>query len=208
MIDTGLLAKLRLEQERRGVLPNSIVSREGRVKALMTWMDERPIFDATRADVEAFLDSRNLSSSSRRTYLSHIHAFFAWAMDDELTTADPTAKIKRPALRRAVPRPVSEEKVAFALSLATPEIRCMLLLEAVQGLRCQEVAGLTSEDIDLENETLFVAHGKGDKQRTLPLHPLVADCLPDTKGPLFRLRDGRQMKAHNVSHILNEHLHA
>lgn len=205
---TDLLARLRLSQERRGVLENSIVAREGRVKALMAWMEPKSAFDATREDVEAFLDSRNLASSSRRCYLSHLHAFYAWAIDEGLTSSDPTAKITRPILRRAVPRPVSEEKIAFALKLATPEIRCMLLLEAVQGLRCQEVAGLMSEDIDRENETLFVAHGKGDKQRTLPLHPPVAACLPDRPGPLFRLRDGRQMKAHNVSAILNDHLHS
>ena len=204
---TDLLARVRLEQETRA-LQNSIVAREGRVKALMAWMEPKGIFQAQRDHVEAFLDSRNLASSSWRGYLSHFHAFFKWAILEELTDTDPTARIERPILRRALPRPVSEEKIAFALDLAPPEIRCKLLLEAVMGLRCQEVAGVCSEDIDRENETLLVVHGKGDKERMLPLHPLVAACLPDRKGPLFVLRNGRQMKAHNVSHILAEHLHA
>ena len=43
---TDLLARLRLEQERRGVLENSIVAREGRVKALMAWMEPKGIFEA------------------------------------------------------------------------------------------------------------------------------------------------------------------
>jgi site-specific recombinase XerD len=206
---TDLLARLRLSQERRGVLENSIVAREGRVKALMAWMEPQSIFDASRADVEAFLDSRNLVSSSRRCYLSHLHAFYAWAIDEELTTEDPTAKITRPKLRRATPRPISDESLSFALKLAPDnQIRCFLLLGALQGLRCQEIAGLSAEDIDRQNETLFVRHGKGGKERTLPLHPTVAAALPTGSGRLFRLRDGRPMKAFNVSHVLNEHLRA
>jgi len=52
-------------------------------------------------------------------------------------------------------------------------VRCWLLLAAYQGLRCQENAGLKREDVLYELDLLRVVHGKGGKQRLIPLHPEV-----------------------------------
>jgi hypothetical protein len=73
MQPTEILAGLRRGQERRGVLPTSIEAREAVVRRFMAYVAPKPVFDATRTDVEEWLDSRNLSSGTRRGYLSHLH---------------------------------------------------------------------------------------------------------------------------------------
>jgi integrase/recombinase XerC len=208
LTNNELLARLRREQERRGVLPNSIVARERRVKALMRWMEPRPILEASREDIESYLDELQITSSSRAGYLSHFHALFKFAVEEALLTVTPTAGITRPRRRRRLPRPTGDADVVRAIEEAGGDLKCFLLLAAYQGLRCQEIAGLAGEDVDRDAGVLMVRHGKGDRDRIMPLHPAVDEALPVelVAGPLFRLADGRPMRPHNVSHHIRSHL--
>jgi integrase len=209
--DAILLRALRLEQQRRGIVEGSILAREGRVKALMAWMAPAPVLTATRQDVELFLDSLGqpdgLKATTRRTYLSHLHAFFTWATDEGLIAQAPTARILRPKSRPALPRPISDAALARALAGASGQLRCFLLLAAYQGLRCIEIAGLEGEDVDRVRQLLFVRRGKGGKHRTLPLHPEVAAALPRREGPLFYMPAGTPVRPNNVSFQVAEYLH-
>jgi integrase len=202
-----LLKEVRLDQERRGVLSGSILSRERRVKALMEWAKPRSMLDLGREDIQRYLDELGISAASRRNYLSHYHAFYSWAVKAEYTTAVPTLGIVRPKLRKYLPRPIPNEELIRAIDSAPDSVRCYLTLMAYQGLRCQEVAGLEGQDVDRTMGLLHVRHGKGGKERSLPLHPRVATVLPSGSGPLFHLKNGKQTKPHNVSHAVNRFLH-
>ncbi len=214
--DDELLSGLQRDQERRGVLPNSILTRRRRVKRLMAWMAPRSILDATREDIETHLDGLAISPMTRRDYLGHFHSFFTWAHDEELVDEVPTRRIPRPKKRQRLPRPISDEDLTRAIALApNDQLRCFLLLGAYQGLRCQEIAGLHVEDVDPANGLLRVRDGKGSKERSLPLHPEVTEALkalpmpPD--GPIFLMRhpdhSGQQIEPHNVGHQINRFLH-
>jgi integrase/recombinase XerC len=141
------------------------------------WLDGGSFLDASREDVESFLDARNLGARARYTWISHIHCFYSWAIMEEHATFNPTARIQRPKLRRALPRPASSDELQLALCGATPEQRCWIVLGAFQGLRCQEIAGLRREDILGAEGLLRVVHGKGGHERLLPLHPEVFEAL-------------------------------
>ena len=173
----------------------------------MLWMQPQPVLEAEREDIERYLDTLQITSASRAGYLSHFHAFFRWAHDVGLVDEIPTARITRPRRRRRLPRPTGDADVVRAIDEATGDLKCYLLLAAYQGLRCQEIAGLEGDDIDWDAQLLLVRHGKGDKDRILPLHPVVAEALADLPkaGPLFRLTDGRPMRPHNVSHRIQAH---
>ena len=55
---TELLRLHRLAQDRRGIQPNSIEKREQYLRAFARWLDPRGLLDASRQDVELFLDKR------------------------------------------------------------------------------------------------------------------------------------------------------
>jgi hypothetical protein len=83
-----------------------------------------------------------------------------------------------------------DDDLARALAGASGMTKCWLLLGAFEGLRCQEIAGLEREDVIEGEMKLRVVHGKGRKERMLPLHPEVLAALPalpmPLAGPLFR----------------------
>ena len=80
----------------------------------------------------------------------------------------------------------------------------------LDGLRACEIAGLRGEDVDLSRNVLFVADGKGGKQRCVPMHLRVAAILEDapTRGPVWHTRDGSPVTANLVSVVCNGHLRA
>ena len=135
------------------------------------------ILSSTRQDVESYLDNRQIGARTRYWWISTLHAFYDWAITEGLTTDDPTKAIARPKMRRSLPRPMSDEDLRRALDVAPPKERCWVALAALQGLRCQEIAGLRRDDV-LDSEGLLrVVHGKGGHERLLPLHREVLAAL-------------------------------
>lgn len=166
-----LIAGHHLDQGRRGVLPSSVRRRDEAVRAFARYLEPRGLLEATRGDVEEFLDRRHIGARTRYTWLSHLHAFYAWAEREELSSNDPTARIVRPRLRRSLPRPADTDQLRQALEVADPQRRCWVLLAAFMGLRCQEIAGIRREDVLEADGVLRVVKGKGGKERLLPSTP-------------------------------------
>ena len=210
MNNDELLRRARTDQERRGQLPNTIRQRTLRLRAFARHLGERSLLEATREDIEAFLDERDIKPGTRYGWVSHIHCFYEWAIDQELTTTDPTTRIRRPKLRRSLPRPADTSQLQDALHYGDPMLRCWITLAAYQGLRVQEIAGLDRMDIDLAEGRLRVVHGKGAKERVLPLHPDVAEaliCLPMPKtGRIFQRPRGGGYSPAELSRVFNQRL--
>lgn len=209
--DDELLASHRREQERRGLSELSIRNRQSELVRFATFIAPTPILEATRHDVLAWLDSRPLTHDSWRNALVHLRGFYRWALDEEYLEALPTARITPPRQRRGLPRPMPDADVARAIAAAPSSVmRAWLLLGVFAGLRCCEIAGLEACDVR-EEGTLLVRHGKGRKERAVPLHPevvaaLVALPMP-VSGPLFPAPDGRPVAPYVVSQGMNRHLH-
>ena len=201
MTNTELIAAHHTDQIRRGLMPSSIRQRDDRMTIFAKWLSTTNLLDATRQDVESFLDERDIGARTRYAWLSHLHGFYAWAIRDELTGEDPTARIVRPKMRRALPRPAATAELRHALTVAQPHERCWILLAAYMGLRCQEIAGMRREDV-LEGEGLLrVTKAKGGKERLLPLHPEVLGALralpmPRTGWVFTRPRGGAYTPMH------------
>jgi integrase len=183
MTNDDLIRGHHRDQFRRGLLPRSISRRDDNLRTFAKWLDDMPLLDATRDDVERFLDERKVrgggpvTARTRYGWLSHLHGFYAWAIRDDLSAFDPTARIIRPKMRRTLPRPAATSELLSALGDASPKHRCWLLLAAYQGMRCQEIAGLRREDV-LDTEGLLrVSKAKGATERMMPLHPDVLAAL-------------------------------
>jgi site-specific recombinase XerD len=197
-----LLTAHRIHQERRGNLPRSIEKREGSLQSFAHWLEPRTLLEATKNDIETFLDTRRgrqtraLNTKTRYHWLSHLHSFYAWAINEELTDRDPTLAIPRPKMRRNLPRPIADEDLERAMAEAPPQMRAMLALAAYQGMRCQEIAGLAREDVldTREPPLIVVVKGKGGYQRVLPLHAEALSalrCLPLPRtGAVFHMAKG------------------
>ena len=210
--DAGeLLERYRLDQRRRGLSALYTADMGYVVEAFGDYLAPRSPLDASREDVEAWLDSLGIGLGARRNYLGHLHGFFTFAADVTGETEIPTARIRRPKVPRLVPRPVRDEHLRRAFDGAPDAtLRAWLLLAAYGGLRCLEIAGLDAEDVDDAGGVLRVRRGKGAKGRAVPLHPealedLEAHPMP-AAGAVFRMADGRRVPAYVVSQRINRHL--
>lgn len=152
-------------------MPRTIYKRCSQLLTWTRWCEDRGgIAAQDHEDVQRFLDARRIGSRTRYHWLSSLHVFYRWAIDNERLDHDPTVKVVRPRLRRSLPRPVSDGDLEIALAMADPMMRAWLTLMALAGLRCAEVGRLRTEDLVHERTMLRIV-GKGDRERIVPLHP-------------------------------------
>jgi integrase/recombinase XerC len=200
-----LIAGYRRDMERRGLAHATV---DKRTRNLRLFESEVGLV-ATKEQVEVWLDGRGLVAKSRSVWLSHLACFYSWAVQDGRLKVDPTARIQRPKLRRKLPRPIPDKDLRKALANADPRMRCWLLLGALAGLRCQEIAGVAVEDVLEDAGQLRVVDAKGGTERMVPLHPEVLKALRELlppRGPVFRGTRGR-VTAGDVSHKTGDYLH-
>jgi integrase len=60
---------------------------------------------------------------------------------------DPTGKLVRPRVPRALPHPIADDRLLTTIADAPPRIRPWLVLAAVCGLRAMEIANLRPTDV-------------------------------------------------------------
>lgn len=138
----------------------------------------RTLADATRHDCEAFL-ARPLAPGSRRVYRSTLRHFYAWAVEEGLLAASPAEKVPPIRVPHGTPRPVSDDQLRQALAAAPPRMRAWLLLMALAGLRCMEVAALAPRDL-VETDggwLLMLRETKGGGAAVVPAHEAVVGAL-------------------------------
>lgn len=129
----------------------------------------------TADDLVEFAAMQTWSLSTRRGRRTTLRSFYKWAKTTGRIASNPAKalpKVKQ-VLGRA--RPCPERVYQEALARADQRERIMLRLAADHGLRRAEVAGIHSRDLveDLVGWSLIV-HGKGRRERSVPLNPRVA----------------------------------
>jgi integrase len=161
-----------------GFRPRTVASRRDCLEAFARFVAPKDLLHATRLDVESYL-GRPLKQESRRAYLGHLRAFYRWAVDEELLTVDPTARIPAVRVPRAMPRPIGTADLERALALADRRMRAWLLLMALAGLRCIEVAALRPADLmPTDSGTLlWLRECKGGGTASVPAHPAILEAL-------------------------------
>lgn len=203
-----LLSQYRTHLTRRHLAGSTINRYLTDLRAFARWLDPTPITEATRDQIEVFLDGRDLDAArTRYRWLSELHRFYAWAVAHEKMAVDPTLQIERPRLSRLLPRPIGDDDLARAIEVAGPLMKAWLTLAAYGGLRCAEIA--TLDRAGLQPSSMRIV-GKGGHERVVPLHPQIREALAGVSlsrsGPVFRRKDGRPFTAKEVSRRLSAYL--
>jgi integrase/recombinase XerC len=126
-----------------------------------------------------------------------IRTFYAWALRRSVVERDPAAMLGRPKAASRLPTvlraaeaadlveapvnlPSSRDRADDASAALERAIalrdRAVLELLYGSGLRVGELTGLTLDRIDLDRARVIV-HGKGDKEREVPLSEYASDAL-------------------------------
>lgn len=168
-----------------------------------------PAVDADAEQVTEWI-GRNRSQRSAITVasdLSKVRAFYRWALAAGLRADDPTILIKAPRRPRRQPRPITDAQYWRLVDAATSlELRAMLLLAGLAGLRVHEVAKMHGRDIDHDARTLTVT-GKGGHRHTVPVHPeILAVAARMPRGYWFPSQRSRHLGGREVSQRIRLHM--
>lgn len=130
------------------------------------------------------------------------------ARNGALVDFDPTDGIPKPKTKKGTPHPITDESLQRALDNSDRLMRCWLLIGALCGARCIEIANIYREDVhETDPEPwLHLRRCKGGKVRDVPLHDEAAAALHD----LPMAESGRLWDRTNaqVSREINDHLHS
>jgi len=148
---------------RRGFAVNTRQHRSGLVRRWFVFIGD-DWQQATFRDVEAFADDLGVGASSQRAHLSHLRAFYRWAMREGIADHNPVDLVDLPRVGTRLPRPAPDDAIAHVLAVADAPLAAMVGVMATAGLRCCEIAALRWRDVDLARGEAIVL-GKGNRER-------------------------------------------
>ena len=124
--------------------------------------------------------SHEWARETRRSYRSSLRSFFRWTVHVGIRTDDPSQSLGIVRPTDPNPHPAPRRAIQDALHLATPREHLAIRLAAEAGLRRGEVVLVHADDVveDLLGWSLIV-HGKGGKERTVPLGDGLALAVRD-----------------------------
>jgi integrase/recombinase XerC len=184
-------------------------------------MTERSLAKLSQADIRAFITARRqegLGAGGVQRALAAVRSFYKFLAKEGVLENAAARSIRTPRVRRSLPRPLSVVDAARAIEDAgTHDVEwlgardaALLTLLYGAGLRISEALGLKRGDVPL-GETLTVI-GKGRKERSVPVLPLVATALDEyaakipftgaPASPLFLSRRGRPMSAREAQSLM------
>ena len=114
---------------------------------------------------------RQATSTTVNGYFRALRTFFNWLEREELIIENPFKNLKPPKIDKKVIQALSPTeidrlfKVCSGKSMLDVRNKAILSVFLDTGLRISELANLTLNDVNIDNASLFIRHGKGGKQR-------------------------------------------
>jgi len=143
----------------------------------------------TPADLRAHMAARRgggLVNTSAARELSALKAFLIFAREQAGLADTASPRLRSPRVKKGIPRPVTPDEAVGLAEMVHDNAnadwigardRAVLLLMYGAGVRIAEALSLTGADLDL-GETITIT-GKGNKQRVVPLLPVVRAAVAD-----------------------------
>lgn len=116
-----------------------------------------------------------LAPGTQNRRLAAVKSFFRFLVEHRLVLVDPTEGVRGPRDAQRLPTALSARDLERLL--AAPDVETLLgyrdraILETLYatGIRVGELGALALEDLRLSEGLVVVRHGKGDKERVVPL---------------------------------------
>lgn len=171
----------------RGLAKNSLDSYGRDLAGLQEWAEQSDLelIDLSRDNLRTWqtaLAKKGLSPTSIGRMIAAVRGFYKFLMMDNHIPKSPAEDLIAPQKGFYLPRFLTESEIEQLFSVPDTEtetgIRDRALLEVLyaSGLRVSEAVNMKISDLDLDTGILN-AHGKGSKERRVPLGRSAIDWL-------------------------------
>ncbi|MEM8946875.1 MAG: site-specific tyrosine recombinase XerD [Planctomycetota bacterium] len=156
---------------------NTVAASARDLKRLFEWLGNRRLADLSVSDLagySAWLSEQSLAPKSITRHVASLKVFFRYLQLEGALKDNQAELLGTQKLWQRVPQVLSERQVNELLVAPTKSDpwwlrdRAMLELLYATGARVSELATLKCRDVHLQDRYI-VCHGKGDKQRIVPL---------------------------------------
>jgi tyrosine recombinase XerC len=160
--------------------PHTITNYQRDLQRLQRFCTERQIkaWELVQAtDIRLYVATRhkaNIEAKSIQRELAAIRSFFRFLLKKQWVEQNPAQGVQAPKSAKKLPKTLDVDQVAGILD-APPysvlEIRDLAIFELFysSGLRLSELVMLDIADLSVSEGTLRIRHGKGGKQRQVPV---------------------------------------
>ena len=168
-----------------GASKNTLSAYRSDLKIFSQWLNETSLVEVNKKLIQDYFlyrQSTKISSSTQSRVLTCLHSFYQFLLDNNLINTDPTEQLSYPKLEKKLPVFLNIQEVEKLLeapntsSLFGQRDRAMLELFYSCGLRVTELINLSYHNINIKEEFIRI-HGKGNKERILPMGEIAIDYL-------------------------------
>ena len=168
-----------------GASKNTLSAYRSDLKIFSQWLNETSLIEVNKKLIQDYFlyrQSTKISSSTQSRVLTCLHSFYQFLLDNNLINTDPTEQLPYPKLEKKLPVFLNIQEVEKLLeapnssSLFGQRDRAMLELLYSCGLRVSELINLSYHNINIKEEFIRI-HGKGNKERILPMGEIAIDYL-------------------------------
>jgi len=168
-----------------GASKNTLAAYRSDLTIFNKWLAGKSFISVNSKHIQDYFSDRqknNISSSSQARILTCLHSFYQYLLANQLIKKDPTEQLSQPKLEKKLPVFLNIQEVEKLLeapsssSLFGQRDRAMLELLYSCGLRVSELINLSYHNINLKEEFIRI-HGKGNKERVLPMGEIAIDYL-------------------------------
>lgn len=118
------------------------------------------------------------SSEHRRGLRASLASFYAWCVNAEMVDVDPTVPLPKVRAPSGAPRPATDDIWRELMGVDDEQTQLMARLAGEAGMRRAEVSQVHVDDlVGSFDEPELIVHGKGGKQRVVPISTGLADAI-------------------------------
>lgn len=175
----------------RGLSMTTVISRRTAIRVYSRVSGTSTLEEATEESLRSFFykgrTELRWSTGTYITYYRTLLAFFRWCLKQHYLAKNPLEAIEIPKHRRNIPSKLSKQQALQLLEIVSNypyktnfqrrRNHAIFATFIFAGLRLQELLHLRFSDVDLENLTIFVYQGKGNKDRIVPMSATLAQSL-------------------------------
>ena len=170
-----------------GASQNTLSAYRSDLVIFQRWLKSNDFSTVDSTQIQNYFEARKekgMSASTQARILTCLRLFFHYLHDNELLDSDPTVKLSQPKQEQKLPIFLNIEEVEKLLNAPDEKTifgkrdRAMLELLYSCGLRVSELINLSYHNIHIRDEYIRI-HGKGNKERMLPIGEVAIDYLND-----------------------------